>query len=356
MPQLSRPTLLALCLTLGLSPLGISRAEDAKQATDEKPATAPVVRQAANERSQDEAKGLVRQLPESGQQILKAGDETFLALWLPANTAEVEGVVILVPGDGESADWPQAIGPLRRKLPDAGWQTLSLTLPDPQSTAPIPRPKESPARASADTDASAADSASKPDVKGESQGSATPTPESTAEAGSGEPAQASPDQAPPPPTDPVEQRKAHAERVLARVQASGRAGPAAQTEDHRPARSWHGRLLGGTLPGGEGTGGNPEPAAGGAGGAARLPPGAGRYGAQAEPGDRRLLLQGQGKRCSGSQAAPAGQQAAESPQLRTNRHAGPTSRPEGTEQEQLYRRIRGWLSLHLEADEQQPAE
>ncbi len=89
-------------------------------------------------------------MPEDGQQILKAGDESFLTLWLPANTAEAEGVVILVPGDGESPDWPQAIGPLRRKLPDAGWQTLSLALPDPQSTAPVTRPAESAASASAD--------------------------------------------------------------------------------------------------------------------------------------------------------------------------------------------------------------
>ncbi len=173
-------------------------------------------RPAVSERSQDEAKGLERQLPEDGQQILKAGDESFLTLWLPANTAEAEGVVILVPGDGESPDWPQAIGPLRRKLPDAGWQTLSLALPDPQSTAPVTRRAESAASASADKDASAADSASKPDVKGES-GNA-PAPESTAEAGSGEPAQ-SEDQASPA-IDPVEQRKAHAERVMARLQAS----------------------------------------------------------------------------------------------------------------------------------------
>ena len=161
------------------------------------PAAGPVERPAVSERSQDEAKGLERQLPEDGQQILKAGDESFLTLWLPANTAEAEGVVILVPGDGESPDWPQAIGPLRRKLPDAGWQTLSLALPDPQSTAPVTRPAESAASASADKDASAADSASKPDVKGES-GNA-PAPESTAEAGSGEPAQ-SEDQAPPQPS------------------------------------------------------------------------------------------------------------------------------------------------------------
>ena len=43
--------------------------------------------------------------------------------------AEATGVVILVPGADESADWPSVIAPLRSKLPDSGWSTLSLTLP-----------------------------------------------------------------------------------------------------------------------------------------------------------------------------------------------------------------------------------
>lgn len=218
MPHSLRPTLLALSLSLAVAPLGAAQAEDAKPAATDKPAAAPVVRPNVTERSQNDSSGLERQLPEGEQQTLKAGDETFLALWLPANTADAQGAVILIPGDGESPDWPVAIGPLRRKLPDAGWQTLAVSLPDPQSTAPMPRPKESPDKASADTDATAADSASKPEVKG-SAGTATPTPESTAETGSAEPAQASAE-TPPPPSDPVELRKAHAERVLARIQAA----------------------------------------------------------------------------------------------------------------------------------------
>ncbi len=55
--------------------------------------------------------------------------EHFSALFLAANTAQVQGVVILLPGVEESFDWPITIGPLRRKLPDAGWHTLSLNLP-----------------------------------------------------------------------------------------------------------------------------------------------------------------------------------------------------------------------------------
>lgn len=61
---------------------------------------------------------------------MQAGDESFLALWKPANSPEPQGVVIIVPGAGETADWPQAIGPLRQKLPDAAWGSLSLSLPD----------------------------------------------------------------------------------------------------------------------------------------------------------------------------------------------------------------------------------
>ena len=63
-------------------------------------------------------------------------------MWKPANTAEPKGAVIIIPGAGETVDWPQAIGPLRRKLPDAEWSSLSITLPDLQSDAIAPRTVE----------------------------------------------------------------------------------------------------------------------------------------------------------------------------------------------------------------------
>ncbi|QRY81070.1 alpha/beta hydrolase family protein [Pseudomonas sp. PDNC002] len=349
MPHLPRPTLLALCLSLGLSPLTTSWAEDAKPAASDKPAAAPVVRPSVNERSQDESIGLERQLPENERQMLKVGDETFLALWLPSNTANAEGAVILIPGDGESADWPVAVGPLRRKLPDVGWQTLSVTLPDPQSTAPIPRPKESPDKASADTDASATDSASKPEVKG-SEGSATPAPETTAETGSGEPAQASP-QAPPPPTDPVELRKAHAERVLARIQAA-----VELAQQHKPKTIV---LLG------HGTGAY----------------WATRYLGERAPADIKNLLLVAAEmprdfkpsleetvpllnlatgdfyykdKATDVDAAKRRLQASKRQKAPNYVQIGMNALPGdlGTEQEQLYRRIRGWLSMHLEPIEQ----
>lgn len=116
------------------------------------------------ERQQAISAALQRTLPAAEQQELQAGEEAFLALWRPANSAKPHGVVILLPGAGESADWPVTIGPLRTKLPDAQWHTLSLSLPDPLPgqtdtpipTAPPPEGDEAPAsEVAADTPAAA---------------------------------------------------------------------------------------------------------------------------------------------------------------------------------------------------------
>lgn len=119
------------------------------QAAQEQPpaAEAPPAPQALQpplpERSQTQAQALERLLPKAEQQMLQAGEESFLALWKPANTSEPQGVLVIVPGAGETADWPTTVGPLRRKFPDVGWHTLSLSLPDlltdaPQARAPTP--------------------------------------------------------------------------------------------------------------------------------------------------------------------------------------------------------------------------
>lgn len=133
-----------------------------------------------------EASELVQQtlqvrLPETEQQSLQAGDETFLALWQPANQAEAAGLVILLPGDGESADWPQAIGPLRRKLPEAGWHTLSLSLPDPQP-APLPAavlPLAPPPATTSSEQTPPAEQASETETETETEASQAVTPPAT---------------------------------------------------------------------------------------------------------------------------------------------------------------------------------
>ncbi|MGH8449011.1 DUF3530 family protein, partial [Pseudomonas sp.] len=140
MPPFHRSTLATLCLSLLLTSTFFVQAADAPAPAAEK----PVERQPLPERSQAEASALERNIPQHEQQQLQAGSDSFLALWKPANSAEPEGVVIIVPGTGENADWPQAIGPLRRKLPDANWGSLSLTLPDVSMDTLPPRVIEAP--------------------------------------------------------------------------------------------------------------------------------------------------------------------------------------------------------------------
>jgi hypothetical protein len=129
----------AVCLALLVPLQGIALAEEttpSKEPTD--------VRQPLQERSVADAQALERQLPASEQQQLQAGSDEFLSLWRPANTADAQGTVIIVPGAGETADWPQGVGPLRRKLPDAAFNSLSLSLPDLVSQMPTARPIEKP--------------------------------------------------------------------------------------------------------------------------------------------------------------------------------------------------------------------
>lgn len=140
MPSVYRLALPALCLSLILPcAFSVEAADPAPAATDKPAEEKPAERQPLLERSQEEAAALQRKLPAQEQQQLQAGSDTFLALWKPANSADPKGAVIIVPGAGETADWPQAIGPLRRKLPDVEWSSLSITLPDLQGDAIAPR-------------------------------------------------------------------------------------------------------------------------------------------------------------------------------------------------------------------------
>ena len=154
---LHRSALPALCLSLLFTSAFSVQAADTPAPAAEK----PVERQPLPERSQEEARFLERKIPQQEQQQLQAGSDSFLALWKPANSGEPEGVVIIVPGAGENADWPQAIGPLRRKLPDANWGSLSLSLPDMSMDTLPPRVMEAP-KASVDTSSKEASTAEKP--------------------------------------------------------------------------------------------------------------------------------------------------------------------------------------------------
>lgn len=199
----------ALCLSLILPcalPVMAADPPPGKESTTE---TAPVERQLLLERSQEDAIALQRQLPQQEQQQLQAGSDGFLALWKPANVDQPKGTVIIIPGAGESADWPQTVGPLRRKFPDDGWASLSLTLPDVPNDGSLPRIEEKvPAT---DPAAPAKDAALAKVAKG-AEAPKSAEPENTAEADAANSVARA--------AAAEEQAKANAERIFARIESA----------------------------------------------------------------------------------------------------------------------------------------
>ena len=189
----------ALCLTLILPCSQLVMAADPAPSKDAKPADAPVERAALPSRTEEDTLALERQVPQAEQQQLQAGDETFLALWKPANVDEAKGAVIIVPGADESADWPVAVGPLRRKLPDVAWSSLSLSLPDAHNDGIFARAADAPAAAV--TGDKSKDAAAK-----------TPDPAASAEAQAAVDAEQAVIQA--------DQAKANAEKIFARIDSA----------------------------------------------------------------------------------------------------------------------------------------
>jgi len=60
---------------------------------------------------------------------LDAGEEQFLGLYTDQSNEVANGAAIILHAMGSHADWPQIISPLRTKLPEHGWTTLSIQLP-----------------------------------------------------------------------------------------------------------------------------------------------------------------------------------------------------------------------------------
>lgn len=60
---------------------------------------------------------------------LPVGDLKVLSIYTPSETEPVSGAAIILHGIGIHPDWPDVIHPLRTRLPDAGWATLSVQMP-----------------------------------------------------------------------------------------------------------------------------------------------------------------------------------------------------------------------------------
>lgn len=133
----SLPCQLLSLLLLGSGCAALAEAEPASGETEQSSASAQ--RATLDERSKLNALALEARVDEAEQQRLDAAGTEFLALWRVANAPKAKGVVVLLPDDDESIDAPLIVGSLRRKLPDNGWSSLSLSLPDPLGALLPPR-------------------------------------------------------------------------------------------------------------------------------------------------------------------------------------------------------------------------
>lgn len=80
---------------------------------------------------------LAQRVPPQEIVWLKAAGRDFLSLYREPASGVARGAAIVVHGMGGHADWPEVIAPLRTRLPDAGWATLSLQMPVLPPGAPL---------------------------------------------------------------------------------------------------------------------------------------------------------------------------------------------------------------------------
>lgn len=163
-----KPRILTLLLALALSSTPLQAADGEPASAPAAPATPAAADTAPRERILPDPSAaiqadLARALDATTELIwLESGEQKTLALSAPHNTRKQAGTVIILHDQHTSADWPELVSTLRKGLPDKGWATLSLQLPD----APWVEP---PARS---TSAS-------PSTPASTEGS--PAPENTAE-------------------------------------------------------------------------------------------------------------------------------------------------------------------------------
>ena len=83
-------------------------------------------------REQEIAQKLARVADADEIVSLRASGSRFIGLYKSARDGavnETSGVVILVHGMGAHPDWPDVISPLRTRLTESGWSTLSIQMP-----------------------------------------------------------------------------------------------------------------------------------------------------------------------------------------------------------------------------------
>lgn len=60
---------------------------------------------------------------------LQAGDHKFLSIYTESDADKISGGAIVIHGVGVHPNWAEIVQPLRTRLPETGWHTISLQMP-----------------------------------------------------------------------------------------------------------------------------------------------------------------------------------------------------------------------------------
>ncbi|MFT6201648.1 MAG: hypothetical protein ACJATV_001629 [Granulosicoccus sp.] len=82
---------------------------------------------------------LVAQLSNGEAHWLNDGKSEFLAIWQEDRSGDAQGALLILHAEGENPSWPRTTQPLHDSLPEYGWATMAIQLPDPV-------PKQQPTR------------------------------------------------------------------------------------------------------------------------------------------------------------------------------------------------------------------
>lgn len=145
----NRLSLLAFSLSLALSGLAIAQdempentnAENSTQSEQNPEATTkPEVSRKVPDAESERIAALKAQYPPEDLKKLQASSGEFTALWREDQSGKAFGAILIVPTDGQTANWPHTIDVLRTELPKGGWSTLSI---DVRATTPTRAPSRS---------------------------------------------------------------------------------------------------------------------------------------------------------------------------------------------------------------------
>ncbi|MGS2717162.1 DUF3530 family protein [Eionea flava] len=81
---------------------------------------------------------LADQLPSGQPYWLNDGTSEFLGIWQEDRSGDAQGALLILHAEGEHPAWPQTTQPLHDSLPEYGWATMAIQLPDPLSK-PLPK-------------------------------------------------------------------------------------------------------------------------------------------------------------------------------------------------------------------------